>query len=146
MSYLCLILSGFVCFLALRHEEVYTLTLHSSHVYLSLTITEKNPCSVTKYCADCGSFISQIPLSHTTHFLSYPLIDKTLFALQRHYLPRLSMVLGWRTTALLRIEQNFPLNNWIRQMLLLALCCIEGGKVTGHYEIGKHDTVMLMWK
>lgn len=44
-------------------------------------------------CIHHGSFITQIPLPHTTHFPSYPLIDKTPFALQQHYLHRLSMVL-----------------------------------------------------
>lgn len=55
-------------------------------------------------CIHRGIFITQILLSHTTHFPSHPLIDKTPFALQQHYLHRLSMVLQWKTAALLRIE------------------------------------------
>lgn len=49
-------------------------------------------------------FNIQIPLSHTTHFPSHPLIDKTLFAIQQCCLHRLSMVLRRKTTAPLRIE------------------------------------------
>lgn len=109
MIYVGLTLSRFACFLPPKYEDTCTLTLRSSHEHLSIGCHGQKLCSVTQYCAQGGSFISQIPLSHTTHFLSYPLIDKTLFALQQHYLPRLSMVVGWRTTAPLRIEENFPL-------------------------------------
>lgn len=57
-----------------------------------------------------GSFITQIRLSHTTHFPSHPLIDETRFALRQHYLHGLSIVLQIKTTALLRIEGNLFAN------------------------------------
>lgn len=61
-------------------------------------------------CVHHGSFITQIRLSHTTHFPSHPLIDETRFALRQHYLHGLSMVLWIKTTALLRIEENLFAN------------------------------------
>lgn len=68
-------------------------------------------------------------LSHTTHFPSHPLIDKTPFALQQHYLHRLSMVLTVkdRSTAENRIENSRePMNQII---VSLGFTVLREGKL-----------------